>query len=74
MWIRKETDLTVISHLTCIGATRTPIDALLRDLMSQGIDNILVTVRRSKSSPMPAALPYRKKSGRKFCCVTNRTR
>lgn len=40
-WIRHETDLTVMSHLTCIGATRTSIDALLRDYMAHGIDNIL---------------------------------
>ncbi len=40
-WIRDETDLTVMSHLTCIGATRTSIDTLLRDYMSHGIDNIL---------------------------------
>lgn len=40
-WIRDETDLTVMSHLTCIGATRESIDALLRDYMAAGIDNIL---------------------------------
>ena len=40
-WIRKETDLTVMSHLTGIGATKASIEALLRDYMDHGIDNIL---------------------------------
>jgi methylenetetrahydrofolate reductase (NADPH) len=40
-WIRQETDLTVMSHLTCIGATKASIDALLRDYMAHGIDNVL---------------------------------
>jgi len=40
-WIRQETDLPVMSHLTCIGATKTSIDALLGDYMAHGIDNIL---------------------------------
>jgi methylenetetrahydrofolate reductase (NADPH) len=40
-WIREETDLTVMSHLTCIGATRESIDSLLRDYQAMDIDNIL---------------------------------
>jgi methylenetetrahydrofolate reductase (NADPH) len=40
-WIQEETDLPVMSHLTCIGATRTSIDGLLREYMGRGIDNIL---------------------------------
>jgi methylenetetrahydrofolate reductase (NADPH) len=40
-WIKQETDLTVMSHLTCIGATRASMDALLRDYQDHGIDNIL---------------------------------
>jgi methylenetetrahydrofolate reductase (NADH) len=40
-WIRQETDLTVMSHLTCIGATRDSTDILLRDYMANGIDNVL---------------------------------
>lgn len=41
MWIKEETDLTVMSHLTCIGATRASMDALLKNYMANGIDNIL---------------------------------
>lgn len=40
-WIKAETGLTIMSHLTCIGATRKVTDDLLRDYMSAGIDNIL---------------------------------
>ncbi len=40
-WIKQETNLSVMSHLTCIGATRVSIDALLRDYRDHGIDNIL---------------------------------
>ena len=40
-WLREETDLTVMSHLTCIGATRKAMDDLLRRYISLGVDNIL---------------------------------
>jgi len=40
-WIKQETCLTVMSHLTCIGATRESTDALLKDYMGRDIDNIL---------------------------------
>jgi methylenetetrahydrofolate reductase (NADPH) len=40
-WIKAETDLTVMSHLTCIGATETSIDALIRKYRTLGIDNLL---------------------------------
>ncbi len=40
-WIKQTTDLTVMSHLTCVGATKADIGRLLDDYRSQGIDNIL---------------------------------
>jgi methylenetetrahydrofolate reductase (NADPH) len=40
-WIRQETDLTAMPHLTCIGATRASIDAVLRQYIRLGIENIL---------------------------------
>jgi methylenetetrahydrofolate reductase (NADPH) len=40
-WIKKETDLTVMSHLTCIGATKESMSALLKEYQGSGIDNIL---------------------------------
>jgi methylenetetrahydrofolate reductase (NADPH) len=40
-WIKDETDLAVMSHLTCIGATKTTMDSLLRVYMANDIDNIL---------------------------------
>lgn len=41
IWLREETNLTVMSHLTCIGATRTAVDGLLKDYIKLGVDNVL---------------------------------
>jgi methylenetetrahydrofolate reductase (NADPH) len=40
-WIKEETDLTLMSHLTCIGATKAGMDKLLGEYVEKGIDNIL---------------------------------
>jgi methylenetetrahydrofolate reductase (NADPH) len=40
-WIRQETDLTAMPHLTCIGATRASIDAVLKQYLRLGIENVL---------------------------------
>ena len=40
-WIREETGLTVMSHLTCLGATKERMDTILRRYAQNGIDNIL---------------------------------
>ncbi|HSB33734.1 MAG TPA: methylenetetrahydrofolate reductase [Nitrospirota bacterium] len=40
-WIRGETDLPLMSHLTCIGATRASLGALLEAYHTAGIENIL---------------------------------
>lgn len=40
-WIKEETKLNVMSHLTCIGATRKTMENLLMDYISNGIDNVL---------------------------------
>ena len=40
-WIRQETDLTAMAHLTCIGASRASIDAVLGEYIRIGIENIL---------------------------------
>lgn len=41
LWIKEETGLNVMSHLTCIGATTNSMDSLLRDYKENGIDNVL---------------------------------
>ena len=41
MRIRKETDLTVVSHLTCVGSTREDIKSILGNYSASGVDNIL---------------------------------
>ena len=40
-WIKQETDLTLMSHLTCIGATKRSMNKLLKEYQGSGIDNIL---------------------------------
>jgi methylenetetrahydrofolate reductase (NADPH) len=39
--IKKETGLTVVSHLTCVGSTRTEIAAILENYRANGIVNIM---------------------------------
>jgi methylenetetrahydrofolate reductase (NADPH) len=39
--IQKETDLTVVSHLTCVGSNRDDIHAILSKYTENGIKNIL---------------------------------
>lgn len=39
--IQKETDLTVVSHLTCVGSTRDEIGQILETYQQSGIENIL---------------------------------
>lgn len=39
--IQKETSLTVVSHLTCVGSTRTEIRRILGKYQASGIENVL---------------------------------
>ncbi|MGD8846149.1 MAG: methylenetetrahydrofolate reductase [NAD(P)H] [Desulfobacteraceae bacterium] len=39
--IRKETNLTVVSHLTCVGSTKDEIKSILDTYVESGIKNIL---------------------------------
>ncbi len=39
--IQKDTDLTVVSHLTCVGSTRDEIKSVLDTYVASGIENIL---------------------------------
>lgn len=39
--VGQETDLTVVSHLTCVGSSRTEINTILTDYTRIGVDNIL---------------------------------
>lgn len=40
-WMRKETNLTPMAHLTCVGHTRGEISSILDDYASAGVENIL---------------------------------
>ncbi|WP_447971162.1 methylenetetrahydrofolate reductase [NAD(P)H] [Nitrospira sp. M1] len=39
--LRKETDLTIVSHLTCVGSSQDEIKQILSKYDSHGIDNIM---------------------------------
>jgi methylenetetrahydrofolate reductase (NADPH) len=39
--LRRETDLTIVSHLTCVGSTKTEIEQILTAYEASGIDNVL---------------------------------
>ena len=39
--IQRETSLTVVSHLTCVGSTRDEIRAILEKYQASGIENIM---------------------------------
>jgi methylenetetrahydrofolate reductase (NADPH) len=41
VWLLKETDLTVVSHLTCVGSDRDDIHSILNKFDELGIENIL---------------------------------
>src|SRR5215207_1938502 len=40
-WVRRETSITPMAHLTCQGHSRTEIRAILEDYRAAGIDNVL---------------------------------
>lgn len=40
-WVRKETSITPMAHLTCQGHTRAEIDEILRSYLAAGVENIL---------------------------------
>jgi methylenetetrahydrofolate reductase (NADPH) len=40
-WIRKETDVEPMAHLTCVGHTRTDVAGLLVEYRRMGVENIL---------------------------------
>ncbi len=54
--LQKETRLTVVAHLTAVGASRAEIHRLLETYLNSGIENIMV-LRGDPPKNQPAALP-----------------
>ncbi|NTU90788.1 MAG: methylenetetrahydrofolate reductase [NAD(P)H], partial [Chlorobiaceae bacterium] len=50
--IQKETGITVVSHLTCIGSERAEIESILRLYRENGINNVLA-LRGDKPADIP---------------------
>jgi methylenetetrahydrofolate reductase (NADPH) len=40
-WIKQELGIEAVAHLTCVGASRDELNAILRDIAEAGIDNVL---------------------------------
>jgi methylenetetrahydrofolate reductase (NADPH) len=40
-WIKQELGIEAVAHLTCVGASRDELDAILLDIAAAGIDNVL---------------------------------
>jgi len=40
-WLREDSGLSLMSHLTCIGATKDSVGAIVEEFEANGIDNIL---------------------------------
>ena len=40
-WIKQQLGIEAVAHLTCVGASRDELDAILRDIAEAGIENVL---------------------------------
>lgn len=40
-WVRRDTSITPMAHLTCIGHTKSEIDEIISKYLENGVDNIL---------------------------------
>jgi methylenetetrahydrofolate reductase (NADPH) len=63
MKIKKETDLTIVSHLTCVGSSKQEIKGILEKYDQNGIRNIMALrgdppVGQSKFVPHPEGFQY----------------
>lgn len=58
-WMRAETDLEPMAHLTCVGHTRTEVAGLLVDHRRNGVENILALGGDLPAGAPPAKSDYR---------------
>ena len=57
-WMRKETTLTPMAHLTCQGHVRAEIREILNDYAADGVENILALVGDVPTDGEPAPSDY----------------
>ncbi len=58
-WMRAQTQLTPMAHLTCVGHTRAEISAILDDYADAGVENILALGGDPPVDGPPPASDYR---------------
>jgi methylenetetrahydrofolate reductase (NADPH) len=58
-WIEREARLTAMAHLTCVGATRDEIGAVLDRLVEGGIDNVMAL----RGDPPAGETSFRRTAG-----------
>ncbi len=58
-WMRAQTDLEPMAHLTCVGHTRTEVAGLLVDHRRNGVENILALGGDMPAGGVPDSTDYR---------------
>lgn len=54
LWVRKETNIPPMAHLTCVGHTRAEIDDIIKTYVDAGIENVLALAGDAPKDPADA--------------------
>ena len=54
LWVRRETDIPPMAHLTCVGHTRAEIESIIGAYVEAGVENVLALAGDPPSDPAEA--------------------
>lgn len=54
LWVRKETNIPPMAHLTCVGHTRAEISDIIKTYVDAGIENVLALAGDAPKNPADA--------------------
>lgn len=54
LWAQKETSIPSMAHLTCVGHTRSEIEAIIKTYVDAGIENVLALAGDAPKDPVDA--------------------
>lgn len=54
LWVRRETDIPPMAHLTCVGHTRAEIESIIGTYVEAGVENVLALAGDPPSDPAEA--------------------